>query len=164
MGAGKTTIGKRLARMLDVQFIDLDIFIESRHRKKVSEIFAEKGESGFREIERDALREVRQFDNVVISTGGGTPCFFDNMQVMNEAGQTIYLKLTPNELATRLIKSNKKGTRPLLSGKSDNEILQFVIDSLAVREPFYSQSTCIFEAGNLDIEEKLELLAKNLAN
>jgi shikimate kinase len=163
MGAGKTTIGKRLAQALNLQFIDLDLFIENRHRKKVSELFAAKGESGFREIERNALREVGQFENVIISTGGGTPCFFDNMQVMNEIGQTIYLKHSAEELATRLIKSNRKSTRPLLNGKSDDEIRQFVIDSLRVREPFYNQSACIFEADDMDVAENLELLVEKLS-
>jgi shikimate kinase len=163
MGAGKTTIGKHLAQALGLQFIDLDLFIECRYRKKVSELFAEKGESGFREIERNTLREVGQFEDVIISTGGGTPCFFDNMQVMNETGQTIYLKIPPEELAARLIKSSKKGTRPLLNGKSDDEIRQFVIDSLALREPFYEQSACIFEAGGLDFAAKLEQLIGKLS-
>ncbi|MDR0832851.1 MAG: shikimate kinase [Candidatus Symbiothrix sp.] len=162
MGAGKTTVGKHLAQALGLQFIDLDQFIENRYHKKVSELFAEKGETGFRELEKKALLEVSEFEDVIISTGGGTPCFFDNMQVMNAIGQTIYLKIPAGELAARLIKSSHKGTRPLLNGKTDDEIRQFVRDNLAAREPFYNQSSHIFEAGNLEVAEKLDHLVKNL--
>jgi shikimate kinase len=83
MGAGKTTVGKALGKELGMMFYDLDWYIESRMRKTVSQIFAEKGESGFREIERNMLHEVAEFENIILSCGGGTPCFFDNMEYMN---------------------------------------------------------------------------------
>ncbi|GHT51834.1 shikimate kinase [Bacteroidia bacterium] len=162
MGAGKTTVGKSLAQALNLQFIDLDTFIENRYHKRIGEIFAERGEDGFRELERKALHEVAQFEDVIISTGGGTPCFFDNMQVMNELGRTIYLKLPVEQLAARLVKSNHKEKRPLLQDKTDEGIKQFVADNLAVREPFYNQSSLIFEAGHLEIADKLELLVKEI--
>ncbi|GHT01403.1 shikimate kinase [Bacteroidia bacterium] len=162
MGAGKTTIGKQLASAFGLQFIDLDLFIENRYHKKVSELFAEKGENGFREIEKKALHEVSEFEDVVISTGGGTPCFFDNMQVMNAIGQTVYLKIPPEELAARLIKNSHKGSRPLLNNKTDEEIKQYVRDNLALRELFYNQSTEIFEAGNLELADTFALLVKKL--
>ena len=87
MGAGKTTVGKALAKELGIPFYDLDWYIESRMRKKVSQIFAEKGEEGFRKIEHNMLHEVAEFENVVISCGGGTPCFFDNMDYMNQQAE-----------------------------------------------------------------------------
>ena len=82
MAAGKTTLGRRAAQLLNVEFIDLDAYIESRYRKRVSDLFAERGEEGFRDIERRMLHEVAEFDNVLVATGGGTPCFFDNMEYM----------------------------------------------------------------------------------
>ena len=98
MGAGKTTIGKVLAQKLSLEFFDLDWYIEDRFRMKIPQIFAEKGEEGFREIERKMLHEVAEFENVVISCGGGTPCFFDNMEYMNRQAKTIYLKAAPEVL------------------------------------------------------------------
>ena len=84
MGAGKTTVGKALAKELGVMFYDLDWYIETRMHKTVKEIFDEKGEEGFRIIEHNMLHEVAEFENVVVSCGGGTPCFFDNMDYMNQ--------------------------------------------------------------------------------
>lgn len=95
MGAGKTTIGKALAKDLGVMFYDLDWYIESRMRKTVKQIFDEAGEDGFRQIEHNMLHEVAEFENVVLSCGGGTPCFFDNMEYMNQCGETVYLKASP---------------------------------------------------------------------
>jgi shikimate kinase len=85
MGSGKTTLGKQLAKKLNLQFVDMDLFIENRYHKSISEIFKEKGEDGFREIERRTLQEIAGFENVIISTGGGLPCFFDNMDLMNKS-------------------------------------------------------------------------------
>lgn len=82
MAAGKTTLGRLAAQLLNVEFIDLDAYIESRYRKRISDLFAERGEEGFRDIERRMLHEVAEFDNVLVATGGGTPCFFDNMEYM----------------------------------------------------------------------------------
>ena len=92
MGAGKTTVGKALAKDLGVMFYDLDWYIESRMRKTVKQIFDEVGEEGFRKIEHNMLHEVAEFENVVVSCGGGTPCFFDNMDYMNQLGETFYLR------------------------------------------------------------------------
>ena len=110
MGVGKTTIGKILSKELDVEFIDLDKYIENRYRKTIQEIFSEKGEDKFRIIEREMLREVSTFQNVLISTGGGTPCFFDNMEVMNRRGITVYVKASVEQLVSRLVAS--KNVRP----------------------------------------------------
>ena len=95
MGAGKTTVGKALAKDLGLMFYDLDWYIESRMHKTVAQIFKESGEEGFRRIERNMLHEVAEFEDVVISCGGGTPCFFDNMEYMNSQGQTLYLQASP---------------------------------------------------------------------
>lgn len=89
MGAGKTTVGKALAKELGVMFYDLDWYIESRMRKTVKQIFDEMGEEGFRQIEHNMLHEVAEFENVIVSCGGGTPCFFDNIDYMNQCGETV---------------------------------------------------------------------------
>lgn len=95
MGAGKTTLGKAFARKMNVPFVDLDWYIEERFHKTVGELFTERGETGFRELERNMLHEVAEFENVVISTGGGAPCFFDNMEFMNRVGKTVFLDVHP---------------------------------------------------------------------
>src|SRR5690554_5919230 len=103
MGSGKTTVGKKLAQSLSLSFIDLDDFIQNKYRKTIADIFADLGEEGFRKIESKALREVSEIEDVVISTGGGAPCFYDNIEVMNNAGVTVYIEVDPQELASRLM-------------------------------------------------------------
>lgn len=138
MGAGKTTIGKVLAREMNVEFFDLDWYIEDRFRKKIPEIFAEQGESGFRELERKMLREVGEFENVVISCGGGTPCFFDNVEYMNAQGETVYLDASPAVLKEHLLMG--KSQRPLIAGKSPEELEDYIKQSLEGRLPFYTKA------------------------
>lgn len=138
MGVGKTTIGKVLARRMNLSFIDLDLFIEQRYHKTVSHLFSEKGESKFREIERLMLHEVAEFENVIISTGGGTPVFFDNMEFMNSAGCTIYLEVACDLLTDRLRKNSDK--RPLIAGKSADELSGFIAKNLEQRSPFYEKA------------------------
>lgn len=147
MGAGKTTLGKELAKALELEFVDLDHFIQSRYQKTVGEIFAEYGEEGFRKIESNLLKEAGEFENVVISTGGGTPCFFDNMDYMNNCGVTVYLKASPEDLTKRLITCREK--RPLIKDKNDEELYSFVIENVKKREPFYSKATKIYEPHEL---------------
>ena len=119
MGCGKSTIGRKLAKLLSLNFIDLDKYIEERYFKTIPIIFEEEGEISFREKERLALTEVSQFEDIVVGTGGGTPCFFDNMEVMNLSGITIYISPDVETQADRIIKS--KNERPLTSGKSREE-------------------------------------------
>lgn len=153
MGAGKTTIGKMLAQTLGCSFYDLDWYIEERYRKTVSQIFAEQGEAGFRETERKMLHEVADFEDIVISCGGGTPCFFDNIGFMNRTAQTVYLKTSPEVLYKHL--QMGKTERPLLKGKTEEELKQFIRESLSVREPFYSQAQYTLDVNLLDSYEKI---------
>lgn len=139
MGSGKTTVGKLLAAKLGYSFIDMDVHIEEKLFKSVSQIFAELGEEQFRLLERQCLYEIATFDRVVISTGGGAPCFFDNMGYMNEQGMTVYLKLSPEKLAERLELSHAN-KRPLLAERKGEELRAFISEGLAKREPFYSQA------------------------
>ena len=147
MGAGKTTAGRELAKVLGLDFIDLDHFIQGRFQKTVSQIFQEVGETEFRNIEHNMLREVGEFEDIVIATGGGTPCFFNNMDYMNLAGTTVYLKAHPEALASRL--NTCKDKRPLIKDKSEEELYAFIVESLEKREPFYSQAKIIFETDKL---------------
>ena len=124
MGAGKTTVGKALAKALGLDFYDLDWYIESRMRKTVPQLFAERGESGFRDIEHRLLHEVAEFENVVLSCGGGTPCFFDNMEYLNQQGETVYLDATPEVLFKHL--KMGKTVRPLLKDKTPEETVAFI--------------------------------------
>lgn len=138
MGAGKTTLGKALARATNLQFIDLDWYIEERFHKTIQQIFSEKGEDGFREIERRMLHEVTEFEDVIIASGGGAPCFFDNIDYMNQQGDTIYLKATPETLKAHILMGNNK--RPLVKDKSPEELINFISESLNKREPFYDKA------------------------
>lgn len=145
MGSGKSTIGRKLAQKLNLDFIDLDTYIESRNFKTVSQIFKDLGEDGFRQLEHKALLEVSQFENVVIATGGGAPCFYDNIEIIKKTGFSIYLKGTPQLLAERLLRS--KTERPLIKNKSKEELMTFITDALEHRSPWYEQAdkTITFE-------------------
>ena len=137
MGSGKTTVGQLLATQLGYSFIDMDNHIEGTLFKSVSQIFTELGEDQFRLLEKQCLHEVAEFDHVVISTGGGAPCFFDNMEYMNKQGVTVYLKLSSADLAERLELSHAN-KRPLLAGRKGEELLRFISEGLAMREQFFS--------------------------
>lgn len=135
MGAGKTTIGRMLARRLRLEFFDLDWYIESRYRMKIPQIFAERGEEGFRELECLMLHEVAEMEDVVIACGGGTPCFFDNMDYINRQADSFFLKAEPEVLRSHLLMG--KSQRPLIQGKSPEELISYIHESLSLREPFY---------------------------
>ena len=154
MGAGKTTIGKTLAKQLGVPFYDLDWYIETRMRKKVKQIFDERGEEGFRIIEKNMLHEAAEFENVVIACGGGTPCFFDNMEYMVGQGDVVYLRGTPDVLFRHL--KMGKGVRPLLLGKSDEELLEYIKENVKKREEFYTKANHIIDIPCMEDEDKIQ--------
>ena len=160
MGAGKTTIGHALAKALDLPFYDLDWYIETRMHRSVKQIFAERGEEGFRRIEHNMLHEVAEFENVIISCGGGTPCFFDNIDYMNRQAQVVYLKAEPGVLYEHL--KMGKTVRPLLLGKSPEEVKQFIVEQLALREPFYSKAAYTLDINLLDNYEKINITVEKL--
>ena len=155
MGAGKTTVGKQLADSLGLQFYDLDWYIETRMHRKISQIFAERGEEGFRIIERNMLHEVAEFENVVLSCGGGTPCFFDNMDYMNQQGDVVYLKARPEVLYKHLMMG--KTERPLINGKSKEELMDFIKEQLQKREPFYTKARFTLDVSLMDNYEKIKI-------
>lgn len=160
MGAGKTTVGKALAKELGIPFYDLDWYIENRRRKTVSEIFAEVGEEGFRQIEHNMLHEVAEFEDVIISCGGGTPCFFDNIDYMNEQGQVVYLKASPEVLYKHLLMG--KGERPLLKGKSEEELITFIREQLEKREPYYNKARYTVDVSLMDNYDKIKITIEKL--
>jgi shikimate kinase len=148
MGSGKTTAGKKLASLLGWSFIDLDKRVEEYAGKTIAEIFSQSGEDYFRIIETQLLRNLKMCTKTVISTGGGTPCYIDNMDYMIETGLTIYLKLTPAELKRRL--SQSKGKRPLIKDLDQNELTTFIKEKLAVREKWYERSDITMDGIDLD--------------
>ena len=155
MGSGKTTVGKALSKDMGIPFYDLDWYIESRMRKTVAQIFAERGEEGFRKIEYNMLHEVAEFENVIISCGGGTPCFFDNMDYMNGQGETVYLNASPEVLYGHL--KMGKTERPLLKNKTPEEMQVFIAEQLEKREPFYSKAKHTLDVNLLENYEKIKI-------
>ncbi len=164
MAAGKTTLGKALARDLGLQFIDLDHYIESRYRCTVSQLFAERGEETFRKIERNMLHEVAEFENVIISTGGGTPCFFDNMDYMNAQGITVFLEASIDTIYTRLTIARTQ--RPLVAQKTPEELRNYIVQMLEQRNPFYTRAHHTFCANRLEnvcqVDESVMLFKKDI--
>ena len=153
MGAGKTTLGKALAKDLEVSFIDLDQYIERRYMKSVSQIFATRGEQGFREIESRMLREVGEFDDVIVSCGGSTPLIGDNMEFMLQHGQTVYLKCDNDTLLRRL--KVARSQRPLIASKTDDELAAFIESETARREPGYLKAQFICPGDRLESRDQI---------
>lgn len=148
MGSGKSTLGYALSKATGLTFIDLDTYIENRYHKSVSGIFAERGEEGFRLIERAMLAEVSSFEDVIVACGGGTPCFFDNAEVMNSAGTTVLLETSIDSLHRRL--KHGKTKRPLIAGMTDEELRDHIAAALEKRRPFYSKSQHTFGSDQLE--------------
>ena len=155
MCAGKTTVGRAVAKKLGCTFYDLDWYIEERFHTKVARIFAEEGEARFRDLERRMLHEAAEFENVVLACGGGTPCFFDNMDYMNAQGETIYLKADPEVLYKHLLMG--KTERPLLKNKTPEQLIAFIKEQLEKREPFYSKAKHVLDVSLMDNYEKIQI-------
>ena len=156
MGCGKTTLGRKLANRLGYDFMDLDHILEAKEGMTIAEYFAKHGEDAFRRLESEVLKQTRYPEHAVVSTGGGLPCFFDNIGWMNAHGKTIYIKLSPKTLADRLEK--EKEERPLLRQHHGEALVAFIADKLTEREPFYSQATIIADGLSLTAEKVEELL------
>ena len=160
MGSGKTTVGKALSKETGMMFYDLDWYIESRMRKTVAQIFAEKGEEGFRKIEHNMLHDVAEFENVIISCGGGTPCFFDNIDYINQQGEVVYLKATPEVLYRHLLMG--KVERPLIKNKTPEELIAYITEQVAKREEFYNKARYTLDVSLMDNYEKIQLSVDQL--
>ena len=150
MGVGKTTIGKKVSSRLGLKFVDLDRVISSEVSMSIPQIVDSKGEEYFRLLERKALEKVSKMQNVLVATGGGAPCFFDNIKLINQSGVSVFLKLDEKSLVKRL--NFNQNTRPLLKGKSPSELADFVKSHYASRLPFYSQ--CDLDYNTLSMDQK----------
>ena len=156
MGSGKTTVGKALAKKIGYTFIDMDDAIIKQTGKSISELFELHGEQGFREIEKQYLHNTFGFQKAVISTGGGAPCFFDNMEQINAHGTSFYIKMSVGGLFNRL--QNAKDERPLVKNLNDEELRAFIDTNLTKREPFYSKATYVVKGENLKPADIIKLL------
>lgn len=157
MGCGKSTLGRRLSQHTGLQFVDMDHYIEERNCKTIPRIFAEEGEAEFRNKERKALEELSQFNDIIIATGGGAPCFFDNIDVMNRSGKTIFMNIGPEILADRLLKS--KTERPLIKGKSREELVAFIDETLKKRNKFYQQAHIQITQPDIDLNQLMSMIS-----
>lgn len=160
MGSGKTTAGRKVASSLGWAFLDLDKKIEEHSGMRIPDIFTEFGEDHFRIVEAEVLRSVCPDMDTVISTGGGTPCYGNNMEFMLETGLTIYLKMTPRQLAARL--NSSKDDRPLIRNLSGENLLRFIEEKLALREIWYDRSAIIAEGPNLDVAALISRVKSHL--
>lgn len=149
MGSGKSTAAKKLASRLGYEYLDLDERIEQGEGSTIDEIFRQEGEEKFRKLEYTYLRALKDRQQVVIAAGGGTPCYLGNMRYMNATGITVYLKMTPAQLHSRLKKAT--GNRPLLKGQDGEDLLQSIDQKLDERERFYRQATLTVNGFDLDV-------------
>lgn len=162
MGAGKTTLGKAFAREKGLSFIDLDWYIEERYHKTIRDLFREYGEDKFRIIEQKMLHEAADIEDVVISTGGGTPCFFDNIEFMNSRGMTVFLDVDKKVLFNRLRVA--KTQRPALNGKSDEELKGIIDKGLEDRMKFYSKADYLFDGSHLESRKEIAQSIEKLSS
>lgn len=158
MGCGKSTLGKKLAAKLGYDFIDLDHQLEKEIGDSVGNYFVANGEQAFRVLESKTLQKHAYPANVVVATGGGAPCYFDNMDWMNANGITVYLELPPSGLAKRL--EGGKDKRPLLKDLDEEQMVSFITEKLAEREPFYKHAAITANGINLTVDTLRAMLLK----
>lgn len=156
MGSGKSTFGKKLAKELNLTFIDLDKVIEEKAKCSVTEIFKYLGEDAFRTMESEALKSFEHLDGFVMATGGGTPCYYNNIDYINKTGISIYIDLDTKSIYNRL--SNAKNIRPTIKGKKENELMSFIEDTFQKRKNIYEQATFRVNGLNLETKKVIELL------
>lgn len=156
MGCGKSSLGRKLAARLGCDFFDTDKAIESDTGVTIGEIFAYEGEEGFRLRERDMLCSLPDGGRVVVATGGGLPCYSDNLQVMQSKGKSVYLRLSPEKLVSRL--GRGRARRPKIAGMNDEELLKYICDLLPQREEFYMAADIVIECDNLSDVEIVEAI------
>lgn len=158
MGCGKSKLGKAVANKLELPFLDLDDLVEAKNQMSIPDLFAAFGEQGFRDREKQTLQEAAIANDAIIATGGGAPCFFDNMDWMNKNGVTVFIDTPVKVLADRLI--NARVERPLVKGKSYEELVDFIEMKLEERRPFYNQAQVVLRGVDLSAEDLIEELRK----
>ena len=146
MASGKTSKGKKLARKLNVPFIDLDQEIERQEEQTISDIFETQGEQYFRQLEANIIRSFSKDLEAIVSLGGGTPCFHDNMKYINYFGTSVYLKRAESRILGRLRQNKHK--RPLVANLNNEELKIFIETTMKSRIPYYMQANLIFDADN----------------
>lgn len=156
MGAGKTTAARRLAQRMGWEVVDTDALFEEKYKISVNDFFNKYDEPLYRKLESEVLKATESLDHVVVSTGGGTACFFDNMDWMNQHGLTVFLRISPQAAVDRVIHSRHK--RPLVEGKSEEELTEFVSQHYASRMPFYEQARITAKSEDFDIESLMEAI------
>mgnify|MGYP006301672231 CR=1 FL=1 len=162
MASGKSTIGKKLAAKIEKPFIYLDDYIEKKYNSTIRFIMYDKGAEEFRKIEQQALIEViDKYKDIVVSTGGGTPCFFDNIKRMNQSGMTIYLEVDVPTLVNRLM--NSKKDRPLIWGKSKEDLTVYALDLMERRKNHYEQAKYKINGKNLNIRSLVEMINEEIS-
>lgn len=158
MGCGKSSLGRKIAKAANMQFVDMDSIIEQKEGASVSDIFAFAGEEYFRRTERNLIEELAQSeDDMVISTGGGVPTWQDNMERMNSIGESFYLRRSAQQIASRLSPHGRQ-KRPKLRGLSDEELVEFMTRNMAEREPFYQKATHIVECADKSDDSLIEYI------
>lgn len=160
MTSGKSNIGLRLSKELNLEFLDVDVFIENRFRKRIIDLFKLWGEDTFRKRESVVAREIVGFENTVIATGGGTPCFYNNMDTLLQYGVVVYLNVTDEILSERL--NLCKMSRPTVKDKSKEEIALFVKESMSKRRPIYEKAHIIIDASGKDNEQNEMTVTKKI--
>ena len=156
MGAGKTYLGKELAKQLKVPFIDSDKEIEKEYKKSINQMFESEGEEAFRLKEQNFLKGLNDKKSFVLATGGGMPCYSVNMDLLNNLGVTVYIRLSTKVLAKRLLKDSEN--RPLIIDNQLEQLQSFIKEKLAVREQFYNNAHIVLEEKDQTVDSLLKLL------
>ena len=161
-GSGKSSLAKRLSRKLGIKQLDTDKLVEEREGASVADIFFYQGEEYFRCAERDVVEElVNSKYEGIIATGGGLPTWSDNMERMNEWGYTIYLRRSPEQILSRLSDYGRE-KRPMFRGKSDEELLSFMHEHLAQREPYYAQAKMVVDCDTMSDDDVVSYITDKL--
>jgi shikimate kinase len=163
MGSGKTSVGKKLAKKLNMMFLDLDEQIERNENMKISELFKTKGEIYFRKLETIQLQTLLSGkNNFVLAVGGGTPCYANNMALINNYAQSFYLKASLKTIYDKLIKVNNKNKRPLIADISDDDLTEFIAKHLFERMPYYEKAGQIINIDNKSKEQIIEAISSGM--
>lgn len=160
MGAGKTTTARRLAQRMGWEVVDTDALFEEKYKISVNDFFNKYDEPLYRKLESEVLKATESLEHVVVSTGGGTACYFDNMEWMNQHGLTVFMRISPQAAVDRVIHSRHK--RPLAEGKSEEELTEFVNQHYASRMPFYEQAQITVKSEDFDLEDAIKKISELL--
>ncbi len=160
MGVGKSTLARKIAHKINYRFIDTDIYIENKFRTSVENIIGSLGIDAFRRMERDILLEITRLKKCIVATGGGLPCFYNNMEVIKKNGFSIYIYYSTDIIFYRL--KNAKTQRPLIKGMDDLQLKTFIVNTLEEREVFYNRADCIIKERNMKTEKVLQPILEYL--